>query len=149
MPFGSSISCANFQKVSDAISHIFMVKTKGEPNNYLDDFIFVKLMQNICNDLVKASLQLCENIGMPIAIQKMEWGTTIIVSLGMLLDTVNQTVSVPIEKRDKAMRLLLHMYNSSEMIVLRVQQLADLLNHIGCVVPDVPLIGVIMQKLQV
>ena len=40
MPFGASISCANFQAFSDAISHIVEYKMKKENINYLDDFFF-------------------------------------------------------------------------------------------------------------
>ena len=46
------------------------------------------------------------------------------------------TVSIPIEKRDKALCLLWDMFNSHKTTIIRVQQLAGLLNHIGhAVVP--------------
>ena len=40
LPFGSSISCAIFQKVSDAIAHIVEYVNKKHNINYLDDFMF-------------------------------------------------------------------------------------------------------------
>ena len=41
LPFGSLISCALFQKVSDAVSFLVQFKTKLMLINYLDDFLFV------------------------------------------------------------------------------------------------------------
>ena len=38
LPFGSSISCAIFQAISNGIAHIFRVKVSCETVNYLDDF---------------------------------------------------------------------------------------------------------------
>ena len=40
MPFGSSISCAHFQEISDALAHIQKIKSGGKiPINYLGDFL--------------------------------------------------------------------------------------------------------------
>ena len=67
MPFGSSISCSHFQRVSNAIHHIFKVKTKNDPNNYLDDFLFIKRIESLCNELFQKFIDLCGQIEMPIA----------------------------------------------------------------------------------
>ena len=40
MPFGTAISCANFQSFSNAVSHIVTFKMTEENINYLDDFFF-------------------------------------------------------------------------------------------------------------
>ena len=39
LPFGSSISCAIFQAVSDAIAWIAQIRTKRPNVNYLDDYV--------------------------------------------------------------------------------------------------------------
>ena len=44
LPFGASISCAIFQKFSDALQFLIEKKTGSIPNsvtNYLDDFLFL------------------------------------------------------------------------------------------------------------
>ena len=45
LPFGSSISCAHFQRVSNAIQRIYQHKSGSEANNYLDDFLILALLQ--------------------------------------------------------------------------------------------------------
>ena len=52
LPFGSSISCAIFQKISDAISHIVHHKSGKININYLDDYLFVSWLKQECNDQV-------------------------------------------------------------------------------------------------
>ena len=56
LPFGASISCALFQKFSDALKHIaeFKLNKKTERiTNYLDNFLFVALMKQICDDMLR------------------------------------------------------------------------------------------------
>ena len=40
LPFGASISCSHFQRVSNGVAHIVRFKTKKANVNYLDDFLF-------------------------------------------------------------------------------------------------------------
>ena len=63
--------------------------------------------------------------------EKKEWGVQIIVFLGMLLDTVSQTISIPIDKRDKALEQLNKIIHSKEVPVLQLQRLTGLLNFIS------------------
>ena len=51
LPFGHSISCNLFQRVSDGIAYIVRVKNNGnKPLNYLDDFFFAALLKKWCNE---------------------------------------------------------------------------------------------------
>ena len=58
LPFGSSRSCALFQKFSDAIHHIVNYRLKlilQVPMaicNYLDDFLFMTILMSDCNTMV-------------------------------------------------------------------------------------------------
>ena len=53
LPFGASISCALFQRFSDALCHLTMYQSKndqtGEMTSYLDDFLFIALSLMGCN----------------------------------------------------------------------------------------------------
>ena len=52
LPFGSSISCAIFQAISDCIAHIATYQM-GNPNlNYLDDYLFCQIMKAYCDKQV-------------------------------------------------------------------------------------------------
>ena len=89
LPFGSSISCAQFQKFSDAMKHIACWKIRVtmviEPNitNYLDDFLFIALTLLMCNQMMKIFLQICQEVGCPISEDKTEWATQLIIFLGI------------------------------------------------------------------
>ena len=111
LPFGSSFSCCHFQRFSDDVEAILRHRTQKKSNNYLDDFLMIAMLQSMCDWIVEQFLDICKQINFPIALEKMEWSTTIITFLGMLLDTVNQIIAVPIEKRDKALKLLNQMHN--------------------------------------
>ena len=67
-------------------------------NNYLDDFLFAALLAALCNNQVQVFLNLCQEIGFPVAPEKTVWATRVLVFLGILLDTVNQLVCIPVDK---------------------------------------------------
>ena len=106
LPFGASISCSHFQRFSNCIEFIFRKRTGKKANNYLDDFFFAALLAVLCNNQVQKFLNLYDEIGFPVVLEKMVWATQIIVFLGILIDTINQTISIPSEKLKKAVDLL-------------------------------------------
>ena len=108
MPFGASISCANFQRFSNALKHIveFCSGRRFSITNYLDNFLFISHMQQEADVLVRHFLEVCSLINFPISYEKTEWGSERITFLGMLLDGVNRHVSIPEDKRVKAFNLV-------------------------------------------
>ena len=70
LPFGHSISCSHFQRVSNGIQAIFMHRTGHRANNYLDDFLFVAWTRLVTNQLVEKFLEMCKEINFPIAMDK-------------------------------------------------------------------------------
>ena len=144
LPFGSSISCAIFQAVSDSISFLVQVKTMKENVNYLDDYLFAAALKRECDRQVKVFLGICEQINFPVAIEKTFWGSTILVFLGLLLDTINQIVCIPKEKVDKAIDMIEFFLNrnNKKATVLQFQKLCGNLNFLcRCILP-----GSIPQK---
>ena len=89
LPFGASISCALFQRVSNVVKHIVEFQTGSPLTNYLDDFLFYALLEARLNKLVSEFIRICQCIGLPIALEKTEWATTVITFLRILLDGVN------------------------------------------------------------
>ena len=93
LPFGSSISCAHFQSLSNALAHIVEVKTRtinprlgNKITNYLDDFLFLSLIRALCNQQMEYFFEICELVGCPIALDKTEMASSMIIFLGMLLN---------------------------------------------------------------
>ena len=136
LPFGSSISCAIFQAISDAIAYIVACKTKRDNVNYVDDFFFAALLKQLCDRQVNIFLEVCKDINFPVAMEKTFWGTTVIVFLGLLLDTEKQLVCLPTDKISKTLELIDWFLGKKKATVLQFQKLAGILNFIcRCIVP--------------
>ena len=131
LPFGSSISCALFQRFSNALKHITQVKTLSILTNYLDDFLFMALTIMRCNFLLQQFLDICELIGIPIAFEKTEWAAEVITFLGLLLNGRQFIISIPLEKKIKAETLLRAMLVRPKTMIKDLQALCGYLNFIG------------------
>ena len=125
LPFGASISCAIFQCFSNALAHILRSKVNHildkEISNYLDDFLNMALMEQECNGMLTIFTQLCNEIGVPLAIEKTIWATCPIVFLGILLDGVYKILALPVDKIERATYLL-------KLFLAKKKKLAGLLN---------------------
>ena len=106
IPFGAAISCAHFQKFSNAMAHIVSYRTGKILVNYLDDFLFIALLKLLCDNQVREFLAICQMINFPISEEKTFWGTTMLTFLGSFIDSVSQTVSLPTDKILKGKELI-------------------------------------------
>ena len=138
LPFGASISCSHFQRVSNAISHLVQYRIGKSNVNYLDDFLFAAMVRMLCNNQIRAFIEICETIGMPVNLDKTYWATSILVFLGLLINTETQTVSIPTNKIYKAFELIDRVLNnkSKKVTLHQLQQICGFLNFLGrCIVP--------------
>ena len=133
LPFGSSISCTRFQLFSDSLKCLieFAMGQFFTCTNYLDDYMFISKEEQECNDMVRSFLTLCHNIGCPVALDKTEWASTTMVFLGILLNGVTHTLSIPEDKRVKALTLTNFAIQKKKVTVKFVQQLTGTLNFIN------------------
>ena len=106
LPFGSSISCAHFQLFSDALEHIVQEKLGLKVVNYLDDFLFINPQQELCDQMVREFLDICEQVHCPVSAEKTEWSSNLMILLGILLDGVNHCLAIPQDKRMKAIIMI-------------------------------------------
>ena len=74
LPFGSSISCAIFQAISDAIAWIVRCRARKPNVNYLDDYLFEAAIKYLCDQQIELFLQVCKDINFPVAMEKTYWG---------------------------------------------------------------------------
>ena len=133
LPFGASISCAVFQEFSDALRHLveYLLKLNDILTNYLDDFLFVAISCDECDNMVRTFLVLCRRINCPIADEKTEWGTVLITFLGTLLDGERHCLCIPEEKRTKALNMLKTIRSKKKITIREVQCLTGLLNFLN------------------
>ena len=132
LPFGASISCALFQRFSNALKYLIQYKTAMDSiNNYLDDFLFVAATMIICNFMIQSFLDLCNELGVPIAIDKTEWASIRMIFLGILLDGEFMTFVIPEEKRVRAIDLVRMFIDRKKATVRELQILCGYLNFLN------------------
>ena len=86
--------------------------------------------ENQCNDMVRTFLSVCQSIGCPVSAEKTEFTNDKMVFLGILLDGANKFLAVPVEKKCKAINLLLYVIDKKKIKVHLVQKLTGLLNFL-------------------
>ena len=133
LPFGASISCAIFQRFSDALKFLTEIRTntKKRITNYLDDFLFLAALLDRCNQLIQGFLDMCDQFNIPIAVEKTEWACTRIVFLGILLDGEYMILAIPEEKKQRAIVMLQTMLDKKKATVKEIQALCGFLNFLN------------------
>ena len=138
LPFRASISCKHFQRFSNALKAIVQraieVRTlirDAEITNYLDDFLFICFCLIQCSKAMETFLQVCEEIGCPVSLEKTEGPAEIMVFLGILMDGKHRQLSVPVEKRDIILDMVRRFINNKKATVKELQQLTGHLNFLS------------------
>ena len=132
LPFGHAISCALFQRVSDAIAHVCAYLSGKTLINYLDDYFFADTSTFACNQQVSKFRWVCDEIAFPVSDEKTFWATELLAFLGLLIDTANQLISIPVDKIHRAKLQLISMLErkSKKVTLLELQRLAGFLNFL-------------------
>ena len=97
----------------------------------MDDFLFVDISRSGCNTLVRRFLDLCKDVSIPVSYEKTEWATDMLTFLGIFLDGQNLCLSIPLDKRNKAINLLNKVKDSKKVTVKQLQELTGYLNFLG------------------
>ena len=132
LPYRASISCVLFQRFSNAIKYL-IEKALGHPASvvaYLDDYLFICPTKQGCNEMVSKFIELADQIGFQVATQKMEWATTRIMFLGVLLLGDEFKLSIPEDKRLKALNAAKLMSNKRKATIHQLQQFTGFFNFI-------------------
>ena len=132
LPFGSSISCALFQKVADAVKFLVQFRTKVVLINYLDDFLFISSFKWACNQQLQVFLAISKEINFPISDEKTFEATTQLPFLGMLLDGERHLFLILVAKLVKANLLITEILQPGKrkITVLKLQQICGFLNFL-------------------
>ena len=134
LPFGSRHGSQFFQRVSDAVRYV-MRQRSHDVINYTDDFLGFGT-PSVARCSFDALLDVMHSLGLTISQKKLVHPSTSAVCLGMLVDTIQGTVSIPAEKlRD--VRLMVDVYGEKSFCTMRELQslLGSLLYIHKCVKP--------------
>ena len=133
VPFGASSSCALFQEFCNSLKHI-LEEVSGnfhQTTNYLDDFLIIHESEELCNRLVRCFINLCQTIGCPLAADKTVFAVKKLIFLGVILDGEFLVLSIPEDKRDKALHLVRVALAKKKLTVKEIQTLTGTLNFLG------------------
>lgn len=98
---------------------------------YLDDYFFVQLLKSNCDWQVTIFLEICKDINFPVSEDKTVWGCQEIIFLGLLLNSLLQVVSIPENKRQKALDALDRVLRAKKVKVIELQKLTGQLNFLS------------------
>ena len=120
LPMGCSIYCSLFEKFATFVHWVVASKSVLETlDHYLDDFFFAgeSFSQN-CAKLMETFVEVCKELGVPLAEDKTIGPTTQIMFLGMEIDTFLMVVRIPQDKLER-LKLMLLSIISKKRIALK------------------------------
>ena len=97
LPFGFRLGSGFFERCSDAIRFIMKQHNHNALLNYIDDLIYIGLPSKI-HQSYKFLLSLLQDLGLEVSDSKLVPPSTCVTCLGIQVDTVNKTLSIPQEK---------------------------------------------------
>ena len=97
LPFGFRLGSGFFERCSDAIRFIMKQHNHNALLNYIDDLIYIGLPSTI-HDSYQFLLSLLQDLGLEVSDSKLVPPSTCVTCLGIQVDTIQKTLSIPDEK---------------------------------------------------
>ena len=129
LPFGLRSATFLFDSVASAVEWILTHNYKVSPLfHYLDDFLTMGAAHTpVCQQHVDRASAVFADLGLPLNEDKCEGPTTVLVFLGIELDSVAQTAKLPADKVQHIVQLL-HSWSSKKFCTQR--ELQSLIGHL-------------------
>lgn len=134
LPFGLKSSCRIWEWYAAALHHFFVELGVEVVIHYIDDFLFVIKSRDEAAEALRKALDLCVDLGIPMAPAKTEGPCTSLTFLGIELDTVQMEARLPSQKLDEIRRLALVWAGKSLATVRELQSIAGVLVFAASVV---------------
>ena len=109
--------------------------TSGELIHYLDDFLRGDKCEWSCSNIMSIFSTVMSEINVPIADEKTEGPSEVLVFLGLELDSVNMTVRIPIDKMHDVLGKISLMLSKHKTTLKDMQSLIGLLNFCCRAIP--------------
>ncbi len=106
------------------------MRSGRENINYLDDCLFADFTKLGVDNQIVLFHGVCSNINLPVSMEKTEWGTTVQIFLGLLFDSINQHVGLPLEKIVKAQKIIQSILDSKKPTIRQLCSAAGSLNFL-------------------
>ena len=129
LPMGCSASCSIFEAFSSALQY---AATRHMCNvemlHVLDDFLFISSSFEACKEGLVTFLEMCKDIGVPIAHEKTEGPLVVMTFLGIEVDTIKSETRLPYDKLVKGISLVSEMKVRNKVTLRELQSLVGFLN---------------------
>ena len=135
LPFGLRSAPKIFSAVADGIAWAMYCQNIGDFLHYLDDFLFMgPPASEICGSHIKKAITICENLGFPVAPEKVDGPTTSITFLGIEVDSTHMELRLPTPKLIRLKGLITRWLNKRAATKRELQVLTGHLSHAATVV---------------
>lgn len=136
LPFGAAISCQTFEKFASFLEFVVTRKlTSGRLIHYLDDFLGGDRSIEACSTVMAIFNNTMCQLGVPLALEKTEGPTEVLVFLGLELDSVKMEVRIPLAKIEELVSKIKEMLSKSKAKVKDIQSLIGSLNFCCRAIP--------------
>ena len=129
LPMGCSMSCSLFEKCVTFVHWVVASKSVLETLvHYLDDFLFAgeSFTQN-CAKLMEILVEVCKELGVPLAEDKTIGSTTQIILLGMEIDVILMIVKIPQDKLERLKLMLLSIISKKRIALKELESVTGLM----------------------
>lgn len=135
LPMGSSSSCKIFETFSSALLWILINKYEiTSVVKILDDFLFVETSHTLCRRNLFTFLAMCEYLGVPVEHKKTVGPDTIIIFVGIELDSVNMLARLPQDKLIKYRQAVMELRTTNKVTLKTLQSTTGKLQFATAVV---------------
>ena len=129
LPFGLSASCALFEKFSTFLEWCIKQAVGSDLLiHYLDDFCGCAKMEADAQSMLGTALKVFEDMGVPVAEEKVEGPDTTIKFLGLEVDTIAFEIRIPKDKLIEVQRALRAALGRKKLSLREIQSLVGRLN---------------------
>ena len=136
LAFGSSISCATFEKFSTFLEHCVQIRLpSGELIHYLDDFLGGDKSTLKCRQMMNIFESVMHDLNVPLSPEKTEGPSEIIIFLGLELDSNEMTVRIPKDKIEVLVSKIKSVMKKKKVRLKELQSLIGSLNFCCRAIP--------------
>ena len=130
LPFGLRSAPKIFTAVADALEWVARQRGVSEIDHYLDDFVTLgPHATSDCQKNFDIIIQTCADLGVPLALEKLEEPTTCLTFLGIEINTLDGTLRLPQDKFDHLQQTLQLWSRRKSCTRLELESLIGLLQH--------------------
>ena len=136
LSMGASSSCLTFERFSSGLK--FILENKYEVRHVvklLDDFLFIGETHQECLQGLNSFQDMCSTTGIPIAHDKTEGPVRKLVFLGIEIDTVSWTISIPQCKIDQYAGTIRDMLSKGSCTLRELKSIIGKLTFVTKIVP--------------